>query len=34
MKLEFSRHTFEKSSYQILWKSVQWVCSCSIRTGG
>ena len=33
MKLEFSRQIFLKTlKYQILWKSVQWEQSCSIRT--
>jgi len=33
MKLEFSRQIFEKiPKYQISWKSVPWVPSCSIRT--
>jgi len=33
-KLKFSRQVFEKYSYQISWKSVQWESSCSIRTDG
>jgi len=31
-KLESSRQVFEKYSSQILWKSVQWQSSCSMRT--
>ena len=35
MKLEFSRHIFEKIlKYQISWKSVQWEPSFSVRTDG
>ena len=35
MKLEFSRHIFEKIiGYQISLKSKQWEPSCSLRTDG
>ena len=32
MKLEISRHFRKIFGYQILWKSVQWKPSCSMRT--
>ena len=34
MKLEFSQQIFEKPSYQISWKSVQWEPSFSMQTDG
>ena len=35
MKLEFSRKMFRKIiKYQILWKSVRWELSCSVRRDG
>jgi hypothetical protein len=34
MNLEFSRQIFEKYSYQISSKSVQWEPSCFMRTDG
>jgi hypothetical protein len=35
MKLEFSRHIFEKySKHHITRKTFQWETSCSMRTAG
>jgi len=34
LTLEFSGQIFEKYSYEMLRKSVQWEPSCSMRTDG
>ena len=34
MKLEFTRQIFEKYWSEILWYSVQWEQSCTVRTDG